>query len=120
MATLESQYLGYLKENPQSGFSFEEWKTWKFSKMRIEEDMTEWDLTLLDGLGDEDEIPLAQFYPWEIRFKDIDPDTGDISQDKLICVCPDEISANWVFQSLKMMMAEFDEPNREIYKKMTI
>jgi hypothetical protein len=103
MATLESQYLSYLKSNPQSGFSFEEWKTWKFSKMSFEKD-----------------IPLANFYPWEIRFKDIDPDTGDISQDELICVCPDEISANWVFQSLKMMMAEFDEPNREIYKKMTI
>lgn len=28
MATLETQYKNYLKDNPDSKFSFDEWKVW--------------------------------------------------------------------------------------------
>ncbi len=78
------------------------------------------DLTLLNRLEDEEEILLAQFCPWEIRFKDIDPDTGEISQDSLICVCKDERSAYFIMEAIISYMKEFDEPNREFYKKLTV
>lgn len=51
----------------------------------------------------------------EIRFKDIDPDTGEISQDKQIALCESEVSAAWVFQALNKLQSELDDPNREIY-----
>lgn len=51
----------------------------------------------------------------EIRFKDIDPDTGSISQDKQIAVCGSETSAAWVLQALNKLQMELDDPNREIY-----
>lgn len=52
----------------------------------------------------------------EIRFKDIDPDTGGISQDKLVCCCPDEKSSRFVLQAIKNFEAINDgDPNREYY-----
>jgi hypothetical protein len=54
----------------------------------------------------------------EIRYKDIDPDTGDISRDELICSCPNEMLANWVYSALvRDMSLDYDEPNREFYIK---
>jgi len=52
----------------------------------------------------------------EVRFKDIDPDTGGISQDKLVCCCPDEKSSKFVLAAIKNFeaIAGFD-PNREYY-----
>jgi len=54
----------------------------------------------------------------ELRFKDIDPDSGDISQDELMCICLDMDMANW----LKITVEEnwYGEngpcdPNREFY-----
>lgn len=55
----------------------------------------------------------------EIRFKMIDPDTGNISQDKLVCRCEDERSANLVLNALHLYLAKYDDPNREFYKKQT-
>ena len=52
---------------------------------------------------------------YEIRFKDIDPDTGEISQDKRICLCEDVRDVLWVMHALKLSIAE--DPNREIYKQ---
>ena len=57
MSTLESQYQGYLTENPHSKYSYEEWLEFVF-KQRIDsfldqmEDIKDWDVTLLDGLED--------------------------------------------------------------------
>ena len=42
----------------------------------------------------------------EIRFKDIDPDTGDISQDKLIATCENESMARWVLYGLDLVEKE--------------
>lgn len=54
----------------------------------------------------------------EIWFKDIDPDTGNISQEKRLCVCESEIIANWVMLALeKDMSLDYDEPNRELFFK---
>jgi hypothetical protein len=55
---------------------------------------------------------------FEIRFKDIDPDTGEISQDEKICVCEDPRSANWVRHSLEHEWYSPEgsqDPNREFY-----
>jgi hypothetical protein len=62
--TLESQYKEYLKDNPDSTYSFDEWKHKVFHPMLEsfviasldEEDLKDWDNTLMDGLEDE---------PWE-------------------------------------------------------
>jgi hypothetical protein len=51
----------------------------------------------------------------EIRFKDIDPDTGDISQDKLVCYTSSKDIAEYVMALV--MKAEEGEPNREYYIK---
>ena len=63
MTTLQTQYQNYLKENPESTFTFEEWSEWKFSNMELppphnglrsldeyEEELGHWDVTLMDGL----------------------------------------------------------------------
>ena len=55
---------------------------------------------------------------FEVRFKDIDPDTGKISQDKKICECEDHQSANWVRHSLGYEWHSPEgaqDPNREFY-----
>jgi len=49
----------------------------------------------------------------EIRFRDIDPDTGDVSQDKKIAICEFENHAKWIKHALEV--DEADEPNREFY-----
>ncbi len=62
--TLESQYKEYIKDNPDSTYSFDEWKHKVFHPMLAsfviasldEEDLKDWDNTLMDGLEDE---------PWE-------------------------------------------------------
>jgi hypothetical protein len=51
----------------------------------------------------------------EIRFRDIDPDTGDVSQDRLIAICDSIRMSNWVKQAIELTVT--DEPNREIYTK---
>ena len=57
---------------------------------------------------------------FEVRFKDIDPDTGEISQDKIICECEDHQSAFWVLKSLECEWFSDEgaqDPNREFYIK---
>jgi hypothetical protein len=49
----------------------------------------------------------------EIRFRDIDPDTGEVSQDRRICLCESERMKNWVLNAL--LASEEDSPNLEIY-----
>jgi hypothetical protein len=51
----------------------------------------------------------------EIRFRDIDPDTGDISQDMRICLIEDDRMVDWILAGLDMVAAEEGDPNREIY-----
>lgn len=53
----------------------------------------------------------------QIRFKDIDPDTGQISQDRLICSCEDSKTAEWVKHLIERSLWEDGEPNREVYVK---
>lgn len=49
---------------------------------------------------------------WEIRFKDIDPDTGDISQDLPVAITTKEEYANTIMHALNRYSYE---PNREYY-----
>ena len=51
----------------------------------------------------------------EIRFRDIDPDTGEVSRDELIAVCYSVRMSNWVKQAIEITVE--GEPNREIYTK---
>ena len=56
----------------------------------------------------------------EIRYKDIDPDSGDITCDALVCQCPTEMIANCVCSALVRDMSlddTYDYPNREFYIK---
>ncbi len=63
MSTLNTQYNNYIKKYPDSGLSFNEWheQIWvpvieKYSKAYNdnEDDIKVWDVTLLDGLEDEE------------------------------------------------------------------
>ena len=57
---------------------------------------------------------------FEVRFKDTDPDTGEISQDKKICECEDHQEAFWVQKSLESEWFSSEgaqDPNREFYIK---
>jgi hypothetical protein len=53
----------------------------------------------------------------EIRYRDIDPDSGDISSDKIICTCHGVYITNWVYDAISTKSIELDDPNREIYIK---
>jgi hypothetical protein len=53
----------------------------------------------------------------EIRYRDIDPDSGDISSDKIICTCLGVSITNWVYGAISTKSIELDDPNREIYIK---
>jgi hypothetical protein len=55
---------------------------------------------------------------YEIRFRDIDPDTGDISQDMPIAMTMSEQNANWIRNALTYEWFSEDgpnDPNREFY-----
>ena len=57
---------------------------------------------------------------FEIRFKDIDPDTGKISQDMKICSCENLESASWIKHSIEYQWYSPEgnqDPNREFYIK---
>lgn len=57
---------------------------------------------------------------FEVRFKDIDPDTGEISQDRRICECEDHQEALWVQKSLEsdwFSTGGPQDPTREFYIK---
>lgn len=49
---------------------------------------------------------------YEIRFKDIDPDSGDISQDLHVCFASHEGTANYI---LDLINKNNEEPNRDYY-----
>jgi len=54
----------------------------------------------------------------EIRYRDIDPDTGDVTIDRMVCQCPTEMIADWVYSALvRDMSLDYDDPNRELYIK---
>jgi hypothetical protein len=54
----------------------------------------------------------------EIRYKDIEPGIGNVTRDELVCTCPTEMLANWVYSALvRDMSLDYDEPNREFYIK---
>jgi hypothetical protein len=50
----------------------------------------------------------------EIRFRDIDPDTGGISQDMKIATCEVTSHAKWIKHALEIGGAD-EQPNREYY-----
>ena len=66
MATLETQYQNYLKENPTSTLTYDEWMDKKLWDIYVSDDFQigpdgafertddkDWDVTLMDGLEDE-------------------------------------------------------------------
>jgi hypothetical protein len=52
---------------------------------------------------------------YEIRFKDINPDSGDVSQDVMLATSESEMYARWIVHSLGFDNAENGDPNREFY-----
>lgn len=60
MATLQTQYKNYLQENPTSKLTYDEWmeQIWtsyiRNFQIDHKEDLSDWDVTLLDGLDDID------------------------------------------------------------------
>jgi len=65
MAKLETQYNNYLKSNPDSKYTYDEWMDNVFlppieKHFTHNEDMEIWDVTLLDGLEDDREIDFKE------------------------------------------------------------
>lgn len=52
---------------------------------------------------------------FDIRIRDIDPDTGNISQDLRICICENQGMKDLVLQALNQLLKEEADPNRELY-----
>ncbi len=55
---------------------------------------------------------------FQVRFRDIDPDTGLRSQDNIIAHCDDENTANWVKHAIEKDWFSPEgpqDPNREFY-----
>ena len=90
---LEDQYKEYLKNNPESKYSFDEWflKVWEpknneylnvgeDGKLTYLEDMSIWDITLMDGLGDERIMDFKQTITnISDHLKNLSYSNGDIS-----------------------------------------
>jgi len=53
MSTLETQYNNFISQNPECEWNFEQWLEYNFSHLK---EFNEWDVTLLDGLDDEDDF----------------------------------------------------------------
>ena len=66
MATLQTQYQNYLRENPTSKLTYDEWMDQAWSPTisdnfqigpdgayEHEDDLSDWDATLMDGLEEE-------------------------------------------------------------------
>jgi len=67
MATLQTQYKNYIQENPTSTLTYDEWldkKLWEIyvsddfqigpdGAFEYSDDVSDWDVTLMDGLEDE-------------------------------------------------------------------
>jgi len=57
MSTLKRQYKIYLKQNPNSNISFEDWEKMFLENLKIGlelgDDFSDWDVTLMDGIEDE-------------------------------------------------------------------
>ncbi len=54
----------------------------------------------------------------EIRYRDIDPDSGELTRDEIICTCYNDLTSEWVYSAIiRDMSLDYDEPNREIYTK---
>jgi hypothetical protein len=49
---------------------------------------------------------------YEVRFEDIDPDTGEASQDKLVAIVPELQAAGTMVNALNLAD---EEPNRRYY-----
>jgi hypothetical protein len=64
MATLETHYQNYLKETPHSTLTYEEWlNQWKSITTELiehDDDISDWDVTLTDGLEDEDDFDIDE------------------------------------------------------------
>jgi len=50
---------------------------------------------------------------YQVWFQDTDPDVGEISQTKLICIAINKEMANWVVSSLIQTNGEIGDPNRD-------
>ncbi len=50
---------------------------------------------------------------YQIWFQDTDPDTGEVSQTKLICIAESKAMANWIASSLESTNNEIGDPNRD-------
>ena len=57
MSTLKRQYKIYIKQNPNSNLSYEEWEKNFLENlklgMELGDDFSDWDVTLMDGMEDE-------------------------------------------------------------------
>lgn len=49
---------------------------------------------------------------WEVRYRDIDPDTGNTVNDKPVCISLDKQSAGGIVNALNLVD---EEPNRRYY-----
>jgi hypothetical protein len=55
---------------------------------------------------------------WEVRFRDIDPDTSYVSQDKLMALCVTSDSAKRLLNIINEHHSNTEyDPNREFYIK---
>lgn len=57
MSTLKRQYKIYQKQNPDSNLSYDEWEKIFLENlklgMELGDDFSDWDVTLMDGIEDE-------------------------------------------------------------------
>ena len=55
---------------------------------------------------------------WEVRFRDIDPDTGYTSQDKMLCIAFSKENAERLANLLAAdYMENVSDPNREFFTR---
>lgn len=57
---------------------------------------------------------------YQVWFRDIDPDSGDVSNEMMVAKCTEEFHANWVRHSLEYNWFSPEgpnEPNREFVIK---
>lgn len=87
-----------------SGITESEWDQYIGS----EDDYDDSESNLANG----DTLILTNYY--EVRLKDIDPDTGSVTQDKRVAVCDNDKDAE-ILLGILTTHQDNDDPNREFY-----
>jgi hypothetical protein len=109
-----------------SGITEEEWNEYIVEQGYDEEEcvgcggdsvsLTEDEMAYVTALKNQYNKGLVLESYYEVRYKDIDPDTGDVTSDTRLAVCESQDKAEWVKSAIASdYFDNASDPNRDFY-----